>query len=802
MNNRHLLGWIALAAAGFALVAWIYPRVLPLAPATWRVTEQEAVAVALERFRDLGEPVADPYVISRVSTDPLLERRLQLETAAVGEASVASGELARRIVYWQIYVYPPGAQPGHWTYRARVTLDGELISLRRRLGDEEEAGLADPGEARAAADAFLREQGFDLGRYAEPSLRSQQIRERTDLSFRYTRRQLELGADFPYGVEVGFAGDQLTGFHYWFDDPEESALSSSLQPFQFLIFGRNLTVLFLLPLVAVPFIRRYHAGEVGVKRGLQVGGVVFASALVLMAFTAGHFSEGNSAGVLSRVQMTYTTAAWMTGFLFLPIALMAFLAWSVGESLLRERGGSKLAAFDAVCQGDLANATVARSSLRGVASGALLAAAVLAVGFALKLSGRPPLASFEFESWWLSSHWAGAVILVFYLAFVPYSELFGRLFLVPWTTQRFGAALGCVVSALVAGVLCWGPTMWVFSIFWVLAIGVLAVAALIFLFLRYDLLTSLTAAFFTNITLGAWPLVVADDPWLQFQGLLPLVAAGVPLLLSLKSVASEREFVYRYDDVPPHVRRIAERERQRVELETARRIQSSILPELPPQLNGVQIAHSYLPATEVGGDFYDVMALEDGRLAVAVGDVAGHGVSSGLVMSMAKSALAVQVTFNPDVEAVFTTLNRMVYQSARRRLLTTLCYVLVDPRERELFYASAGHLFPYRITGEGKVLALESVSYPLGVRDSLEVTVRADKLAAGDQLVLFSDGVVEARREGSDELFGFERLERSLRRHAPAGVTGLRDGVLDDLKLFTGSGPQEDDLTLLVLQLP
>ena len=216
----------------------------------------------------------------------------------------------------------------------------------------------------------------------------------------------------------------------------------------------------------------------------------------------------------------------------------------------------------------------------------------------------------------------------------------------------------------------------------------------------------------------------------------------------------------------------------------------------------MRLAHSYLPATEVGGDFYDVMALEDGRLAVAVGDVAGHGVSSGLVMSMAKSALAVQVTFDPEVEAVFATLNRMVYQSARRRLLTTLCYVLLDPVERELYYASAGHLFPYRISKSGKVQALESVSYPLGVRGELEVTVRASRLESGDLLFLFSDGVVEAREEGSDELFGFERLEESLRRHADAGVTGLRDGVLADLDLFSGSGPREDDLTVLVLELP
>ena len=155
------------------------------------------------------------------------------------------------------------------------------------------------------------------------------------------------------------------------------------------------------------------------------------------------------------------------------------------------------------------------------------------------------------------------------------------------------------------------------------------------------------------------PLLLASTPSMQLQGWLPLLVLALPLLVSIRELHGGREFVYHWEDVPPHVRRIAERERQRVELETARQIQSSILPELPPQLGGVALAHAYLPATEVGGDFYDVLALEDGRVALAVGDVAGHGVSSGLVMSMAKSALAVQVTFNPSVEAVFTTLNRM-----------------------------------------------------------------------------------------------------------------------------------------------
>jgi len=271
---------------------------------------------------------------------------------------------------------------------------------------------------------------------------------------------------------------------------------------------------------------------------------------------------------------------------------------------------------------------------------------------------------------------------------------------------------------------------------------------------------------------------------------------------SVRYLGSGREFVYRYEDIPPHVRRIAERERQRVELETARGIQSSILPDLPPRLAGVDIAHAYLPASEVGGDFYDVLALEDGRLAVAVGDVAGHGVSSGLIMSMAKSALAVQVTFDPEVAAVFNTMNRTVFQTARKRLLTTLSYAVIDPRRMEMVYASAGHLHPYRISATGRVEPLESIAYPLGVRGLLPIEARSAKLAPGDTLFLFSDGVVEARREGSDDMFGFDRLEASLARHVGRGPEATRDGVLGDVARFTAGSPREDDQTIVVLRLP
>jgi hypothetical protein len=548
-------------------------------------------------------------------------------------------------------------------------------------------------------------------------------------------------------------------------------------------------------------VRRYHAGEIGVRRGLNVAAAVGAGGLLTMAFTARAVSAGFSIGVLTRPQITGVVVFQLLVLFFFPMALMTFLSWSVGESLCRERQGARLAAFDALFKGDWRNATFARASLIGFSAGLAAAALFKLLPYLLEGRGVRTYTVFMTGPWWENTSWFSVPLVAFGVSYALYFGVFGQLLLVSLGRRLVGRWLGPVL-AVVAGALLFFPFVTVFPFAWNIPFWLLCPAIFVALFLRYGIFTSVFAYLTAWVANGALPFLHAEDPSMQLQAALALLVVALPLIVSARYLASERSFLYRYEDIPPHVRRIAERERQKVELETARRIQTSILPRLPPQLLGIKLAHTYLPATEVGGDFYDVLALEDGRLAVAVGDVAGHGVSSGLVMSMAKSALAVQVSFNPDVEAVFGTLNRMVYQSARKRLLTTLCYALIDPERREMSFASAGHLFPYRIGTTGTVQALESISYPLGVRDNLAVRARAARLESGDKLFMFSDGVVEARPENSEEEFGFDRLEGSLARHAAEGVEGLRDGVLSDLERFTRGAPRDDDLTVLVLEVP
>jgi hypothetical protein len=809
-RSREILLWTVLGLAGAALLVWAYPHAFPFLPHRWSVNRDEAEGIALTRLNDLGDPVQDGYVVATLQRDSGLERRLNLELMG-GKSASGAGRPRRmtpdelratglpdQVVAWEIYVYPPGGLREDWTYEALVAPTGEVLSLLLRLDPQAKGAPISPQQARDRADAFLVQQGIDLSRYGEPQIRSTQLAARTDLAVRYPAlAALPSGA--AYGMQVRFAGDRLTGFTPWMDDPQERQIQAQLRPAQFTGVTELVATYLLVALLAVPFLRRYHEGEIGVRRGGQVFVGVAVVGVILILLTVRPGSQSVGFGIATRQQ-----TAWIFGLLGLvfsamPLALLAFLAWSVGESTCRERWGHRLAAFDSVFQRQWNNSTVARSALRGFTAGVALAGLIAAILAAVwRIPGAAPQISFFVP---FQSRWPGIELVARFVGDLLPVYLVAALCILPLLARRLSRGLAALLTAILVSPVLLTPMM-VVPPQWGIPASLVAAAAPLLLFLGSDLLAALLCALVGFVLLSGYPLLIAHDSTLRVHGWIAMALVASPMLLSLRWLSSRREFVYRYEDVAPHVRRIAERERQRVELETARRIQSSILPELPPSLYGVQIAHAYLPASEVGGDFYDVLALEDGRLAIAVGDVAGHGVSSGLVMSMAKSALAVQVTFDPDVAAVFGTLNRTIFQSARKRLLATLCYALLDPRKRELLYASAGHLFPYRITSAGEVLALESIAYPLGVRGELRVEPRAAQLSPGDTLFLFSDGLVEARPEGSDQLFGFERLEQSLARYAHRGVEGLRDGVLADLARFTGNIPREDDQTIVALRLP
>src|SRR4030095_13980118 len=206
------------------------------------------------------------------------------------------------------------------------------------------------------------------------------------LAVRYPDRRNPLAAGSSHGIQVSFAGDQIAGFGPWLDDPHEKELTRSVQSFGLLGITRVVWILLLVVLLALPFLKRYHEGEIGVRRGAQIFVLAAVSGALMMLLLCRVSSEDSGFGFASREQNTWLVVLFQMVYFILPAATLAFFAWSVGESICRERWGHKLAAFDALFKGDLLNETVARSAFRGWMAG--LAAAGGGGALLLGIRGR------------------------------------------------------------------------------------------------------------------------------------------------------------------------------------------------------------------------------------------------------------------------------------------------------------------------------------------------------------------------------------------------------------------------------
>src|ERR671913_377709 len=242
-----------------------------------------------------------------------------------------------------------------------------------------------------------------------------------------------------------------------------------------------------------------------------------------------------------------------------------------------------------------------------------------------------------------------------------------------------------------------------------------------------------------------------------------------------------------------------ERERIEQELRIARLIQQTLLPKSLPELPGYDVAAYYQPAREVGGDFYDFLELEDGRLGLVVGDATGHGVPAALMMANTQSVLrAVAQRGGSEPGHILAEVNEVLLAYIPPSMFVTCFYAILDPRSGTLRYANAGHDLPYLWHG-CDCEELRARGMPLGLMPGMSYEEKEMVLDTGEGVLFYSDGLVEAHNpEG--EMFGFPRLRALVAQHAEE-EKALRDFLMKELHSFTGEEwEQEDDITLVTLQ--
>jgi serine phosphatase RsbU (regulator of sigma subunit) len=244
---------------------------------------------------------------------------------------------------------------------------------------------------------------------------------------------------------------------------------------------------------------------------------------------------------------------------------------------------------------------------------------------------------------------------------------------------------------------------------------------------------------------------------------------------------------------------VAEKERLQSEIAIAATIQRNLLPKEGPQFRGVSFSAHFEPTASIGGDYYDVFNIDKSRLAVAIGDVSGHGLSTGLVMAMVKAAITTLVEEGAEESSLFTRLNELVFRSTERRAFMTLAFTIFDLERGTIRHTNAGHLYPYLLRKGRAPMAIESPSLPLGVRANLTTRTAECDLQEGDAVVYLSDGIVEAQNEHGDP-WGFDQLEHLLSEQVERSPSAIRDAILAAVAHHAGTRTADDDRTVMVLR--
>jgi len=245
------------------------------------------------------------------------------------------------------------------------------------------------------------------------------------------------------------------------------------------------------------------------------------------------------------------------------------------------------------------------------------------------------------------------------------------------------------------------------------------------------------------------------------------------------------------------------KERMAKELELASKIQKEILPKEQPEIEGFDIMGGLIAADEVGGDCYDFIHGSNGDFYLYIGDVTGHGVPAGLVSSVANALLYSASSFTGDLKEILINVNGILQKKTTASMFMTMVLVKIDPVTGKVWYVSAGHnqILKYDAS-EKKVDELSSGGMALGMVADFKKTIQINEVEmnSGDVLVLYSDGIPEARDE-NDQQYGMPLFKRAVSEYCDLVTAhGIKNALLADVKEFMGKAVQGDDMTVLVIK--
>ncbi|MBI4536173.1 MAG: SpoIIE family protein phosphatase [Ignavibacteriae bacterium] len=798
---------IALGILGAISFSLLYDDVSPRASIDLRHTRDEIMTLARQYLLGLRYDLKDYQQDAWLAFDGNTHLYLQSK-GGVKEANAIIRADSLSTHSWEVSWYDrkvPRSQAVE-SYTTWLTPAGRILGFNHVINDSA-AKVSLTGEgALTKAAAFLAQQGMNLSMYRLKT--SQQTLQPNRMDHRFVWEKIDTTMRDEIWLRI--QGDEVGGFRSDLTPTGkfQQQYSQTNTTATFLVTGSFAAVFLLFFFIVVLFLKKYHEGEVGTKTGLMV--FIGLLSVAILSVVNQYSTLGSSAqfGDLNKFNVRIVIFVFNIFIVQVFLSVMVFAAWSVGESSSRSQWPAKIAAVDSMLFRRFFTLDVGESLVRGYAWGLTLIG-----GYALLLYWL--IQTFDLRVYVQEtrgvpeSYLTGFHPVLEAIWGAVFAEIVFRLFFTSYLKEKAKKTwIGVLVSTGV----------WMLPAFtmWDMPFGylsfeytfvALAVWGLIlsWLFLRYDLLTAITANFVIIALNVAIPIFSSTGAEFHTSMWIFVGCMIVPILLAIGGLMRRERFEFTPQTLPSHILRITQRERMAKELEIARKVQMSLLPKMNPIVDGYDIAGICIPAQEVGGDYYDFVNLGGKRIGIAIGDVSGKGVPAAIYMTLTKGILQSHAEENISPKRVLSKVNSLMYRTIDRNSFVSMFYAILDLEERKIRFSRAGQcpvILAQRSGEQGSFLTPKGMALGLEMGKIFDSVLEEQELnlQRGEVLVFYTDGFTEAMNPSREE-FGEQRLVDAIARHRNKSARDIIQNICSEVQDYIAERPQHDDMTMVVVKV-
>lgn len=806
MNAHGLRGWIlliVLAAAGYVGAVWLFPLIHPTG-----FVEKPASNERRERTLDYWTQNLGFNQLEKSGTS-----RLRFRSDLVKAIQRSGEEHPNPFAYWEQYMDVEGEQRpslfgGDGSSRSTTlifefTQDGQLVAFRnpgrwlpeRRVESLDTFGQLVTSEAEQQARDFLNSTVWSTTDYALTSFNSVAYDQETVASLTFSSDSTYPGVEQTLRLDVTASGEVVA---------LEPSVSIQLAEGG---VSEDLIEVVLRGLLIVGFAvwLLYRLYTLIRARTIDIQSSIIYASIIALLFPLIQFSTTYASVVAgefepSLIEWALFVVVW--GAQTAIVSVIFFLVSGVGESVTRSTMSSKLQTLDSLRTGRFFNPLVGQMLVRSVLIAGILLGGVT---FLLSLNtGRAiGLPDMVFSDQY-TFHYLFFSLELGLFALIGTQALYLNAFqsLSKWMPWKWATAF---LVSLIYGVM--GLAQMDIGPLWIeIVLSTLVGLGVTATYIRFDFLHALAVQilFLMGVhALESFGIGGMEEMWL-FYTFLGLIIVSLTVGLSAMTFGQDPNMIERY--VPDYMEELAQQERMSKELSIAQEVQESFLPTQIPDALGTTIVARCTPASETGGDYYDVIRIDDEKLGLVIGDVSGKGIQAAFFMTFIKGILHALARSEISTVGVVKRANAHFRENAPVKMFMTLLYGVLDTKQQTFRFTRAGHhpLWVQRAqTGaveeylpDGVAIGMTDLDEASNWLEELEVS-----LQPGDRLFLFTDGLTEARDRHGVE-YGEVRLKRMIEQYAEVETKEVVARLFEAIEELDRHSKPLDDMTLLVVEIP